>query len=129
MDINMGDTFQKTFMYTQEDVNKFAELVGDNNPIHLDEEYAKETIFGRRIIHGMLSASIFSKIFGTIWPGEGTVYVSQSLKFLAPMYTHVPYVATCQVISVVKNKAEIKTEVVAPLGAVTIEGIAKIRLP
>lgn len=129
MDINVGDTFQRTFWYTQEEVEMFAEVTGDHNPIHLDEEYAKESIFGRRVLHGMLSASIFSRIFGTIWPGEGTIYLSQSLEFMAPMYTGITYIASCTVMSVERDKAEIRTEVIAPLGAVTIKGIAKIKLP
>jgi 3-hydroxybutyryl-CoA dehydratase len=75
-------TFSKTF--TQEDVEAFSKLSGDTNPIHLDDDYAKETRFGGRIIHGMLIASLISSTLGTILPGPGCIYLSQQLSFRAP---------------------------------------------
>ena len=75
-------TFTRTF--TQEDVQTFSKLSGDTNPIHLDENYARQTRFGGRIIHGMLVASLISSALGTILPGPGCVYASQQLSFRAP---------------------------------------------
>ena len=72
--------YQTSFSFSQNDIIMFAELTGDKNPIHLDEEVAKNTIFGKRILHGFLGASIFSKVFGTIFPGEGTIYIKQNFK-------------------------------------------------
>jgi 3-hydroxybutyryl-CoA dehydratase len=75
-------TFTRTF--TQEDVQNFSKLSGDTNPIHLDENYARQTRFGGRIVHGMLVASLISSALGTILPGPGCVYASQQLSFRAP---------------------------------------------
>jgi len=68
--LNEKDEYRLTFSYSQEQVNKFAEVTGDNNPLHLDEEYAATTMFKRPIMHGFLGGSVFSKIFGTLFPGE-----------------------------------------------------------
>jgi 3-hydroxybutyryl-CoA dehydratase len=71
---------------TDEDIRVFAYLTGDHNPVHLDDEYAAGTRFGRRIAHGMLSASLISALLANELPGRGTVYLSQSLQFVAPVY-------------------------------------------
>ncbi len=97
--LKVGDKYRLEFSYTQKQVELFAELTGDNNPIHVDPEYAKGTPFGRPIMHGFLSASVFSKVFGTLFPGEGTIYMSQSMKFLAPMFVETTYIAEFEVIN------------------------------
>jgi len=71
---------------TEEHIQSFAQISGDFNPIHIDEDYAKKTNFGKKIAHGLISASFFSGLFGTKLPGIGSLYVSQSLKFLRPVY-------------------------------------------
>ena len=71
---------------TDEDVRMFAQVSTDHNPLHLDEEYAKKTIFGRRIAHGMISAGLISAVLGTKLPGEGTIYMGQELKFKRPVF-------------------------------------------
>ena len=78
--------FNYPFSFTQEQVLKFAESTGDNNPIHLDDEFAAKSIIEQKIVHGFLSGSVFSKIFGTIYPGVGTLYLKQSMVFISPMY-------------------------------------------
>ncbi len=85
-EINTGDFKEVKAMVTDEMVRTFAEITGDNNPLHLDEEFAKKTIFKRRIAHGMLVASLISKVLGHDFPGAGTIYVSQNLKFRKPVY-------------------------------------------
>ena len=70
---------------TDRDIELFAEVSTDRNPVHLDEEYAQDTIFGGRIAHGMLTAGLISAVIGEQLPGHGTVYMGQSLKFLAPV--------------------------------------------
>ncbi len=85
-EINTGDFKEVKAMVTDEMVKTFAEITGDNNPLHLDEEFAKKTIFKRRIAHGMLVASLISKVLGHDFPGAGTIYVSQNLKFRKPVY-------------------------------------------
>lgn len=86
MTLQVGDTATMTKTITDEDIHVFADLTGDHNPVHLDEEYARTTRFGRRIAHGMLSASLVSAVLANRLPGRGTVYLSQSLQFVAPVY-------------------------------------------
>lgn len=82
--LNSEHVFVNTF--SAEDVAAFASLSQDNNPIHLDEEYARGSIFKRRVVHGVLLVSMFSKIFGTIYPGNGGIYMSQTAKFMRPAF-------------------------------------------
>jgi len=71
---------------TESDVATFAEISGDKNPVHLDENYAKQTRFGKRIAHGALSVGLISAVLGNILPGHGTVYMSQTIKFTKPVF-------------------------------------------
>jgi 3-hydroxybutyryl-CoA dehydratase len=100
----METNFEYRFKFSQDDVNHFAKITGDNNPIHLDEAYASKTLFGRRIIHGFLAVSVFSKVFGTLFPGEGTIYLKQDMKFLSPMFVEEEYIARFSIIEIVKEK-------------------------
>ena len=79
----MSEVFSKTI--TEADLLMFAGVSGDTNPLHLDEDFASRTMFESRIAHGMLTASLVSTVLGTKLPGPGAVYVSQSIKFLAPV--------------------------------------------
>lgn len=123
-----GDTFIHEFSYTQDDVNTFANLTGDNNPIHLDAEYAATTMFKKPIIHGALSSSVFSKILGTEFPGEGTVYLGQESNFLRPMFVDNNYIAEFSIISITdKKQATISTSIKdANTGKVTVKGQATV---
>ncbi len=113
MQIKLKDTYLHSFSFTQDEVVQFAKITGDTNPLHLDEEFAAQNIYGKTIIHGMLSAGIFSKVLGVYFPGAGTIYISQSLVFLKPMYTLMQYEARFTIIEIIANKkkALIKTEV------------------
>ena len=86
MNLKVGDSAEIRKTIADEDVRAFAELTGDRNPVHLDEEYAARTRFGRRIAHGMLGASLISAVLANELPGRGTVYLSQTLKFTAPVF-------------------------------------------
>jgi acyl dehydratase len=86
MKFNLGDSAEITKIITEADVEAFAEVTGDHNPIHLDDEFAKTTRFGRRIAHGMLTASLISSVLANKLPGEGSVYLGQSLQFVAPVF-------------------------------------------
>lgn len=77
--------FEKTFKITDDDIKMFAEVSGDMNPLHLDEEYAKNTVYQERICHGMLIGSYISSIIGNDFPGIGTIYLSQNLIFKKPV--------------------------------------------
>ena len=78
--IQINQTYTYDFKFSQEDVNLFAEVTGDKNLVHLNSDFASKTVFKRPIIHGMLGASVFSKVFGVMFPGEGTIYLKQSFK-------------------------------------------------
>ncbi|GLS86392.1 (R)-hydratase [Cypionkella aquatica] len=83
LEIGMVRSLEK--VVTDRDIALFAEISTDHNPVHLDETYAKDTIFHGRIAHGMLTAALISAVIGEQLPGHGTVYLGQSMKFLAPV--------------------------------------------
>lgn len=126
--MEIKETFEYQFSFTQEDVNSFSEVTGDNNPIHINEEIARKSVFKKRVIHGFLSGSVFSKVFGTIWPGNGTIYLSQTMKFIKPMYTKEKYFAKFEIVEILpKNKFLVKTTIVDTDNENTIEGEALIK--
>ena len=84
-EIEMGMTRSLQKVVTDKDIEMFAEVSTDHNPVHLDDEYARDTIFEGRIAHGMLTAGLISAVIGEQLPGHGTVYMGQTLKFLAPV--------------------------------------------
>ena len=84
--LNVGDKASRTTTITDEMIRAFAELTGDSNPVHLDDAYAAGTRFGRRIAHGMIAAGLISATLADDLPGPGTVYISQTLQFKAPVY-------------------------------------------
>lgn len=112
--IETGKKFVFPFSLTQEDINAFAKVTGDNNPIHWDENYAAQTPFKKPIVHGMFGAAIFSRVLGTTFPGEGTIYMKQSLSFQRPMYVGVQYEAIFEVKEIIegKHRALISTSIV-----------------
>jgi acyl dehydratase len=124
-----NDIYEYPFSFTQEDVNLFAKISGDDNPIHLNEEYAKKTIFKRRIIHGFLSGSVFSKVFGTLYPGKGTIYLEQTMRYNKPMYTGEDYIASFKLLSInrTKGRAEVETIIFNSKKEPVLEGIALIQ--
>lgn len=111
--IEVGETFTHTFSYSQEQVNIFAEVSGDTNPLHIDEEYAKNSMFGQRIMHGFLGGCVFTKIFGTLFYADGNVYLSQSMKFMKPMFAGKEYEArlTVKDVNYEKGRATIETNI------------------
>lgn len=126
--IKQGDTYKHSVRFTQADVVKFAEVTGDFNPIHIDAEYAAKTIFKKPIVHGFLSGAVFSKVFGTLFPGEGTIYLSQEMKFFAPVFVDVDYEAQFEVVEVNTEKhiGTIKCTLVSADGTTAISGMAKL---
>ncbi|MGQ0671462.1 MAG: MaoC family dehydratase [Hyphomicrobium sp.] len=96
-DIKVGDEFRQSYVITEADVQKFAEISGDFNPAHFNEDYAKGTVFKTRIAHGMISVAKFSGIFGMDLPGLGAIWGGQSVKFLAPVPLNVPHTAIARV--------------------------------
>ena len=109
--ICIGDKAFISKMITEEDVCVFAEISSDYNPVHLDHEYACSTRFQKRIVHGMLVASLISAVIGTKLPGQGTVYLSQTLNFRAPVLLGETVYAEVEVIDkiIAKNQIKLKT--------------------
>ena len=126
--IGMKETYIKKI--SDSDVQQFAALTGDVNPIHLDENYAKQTRFGRRLVHGMLVASMFSKIFGTTFPGSGCIYLSQEIKFKHPVYNgdEVQAEVIVKLIDIQRSIIEFLT-LARVNDVVVVEGVAKILIP
>ncbi len=127
--IEAGQVYKHVFSFSQNDVEKFAEVTGDKNPIHLDNAYAAQTVFKKPIMHGFLGGSIFSKVFGTLFPGEGTIYLKQSMAFVKPMFVDTQYEAVFTVREVIKekNRAIIDTIInEASTGDATIKGEATV---
>ncbi|MFD1340898.1 MaoC family dehydratase [Litorisediminicola beolgyonensis] len=109
-DIEMGMTRSLEKRITDEDIEKFAEVSTDRNPVHLDEEYAQDTIFEGRIAHGMLTAGLISAVIGEQLPGHGTVYMGQTLKFLAPVRPGDLVYAEVKVIEIDLAKRRVKLD-------------------
>lgn len=110
--LEIGKEYKKEFNYTQEMVNEFAHISGDNNPIHLDPVYAATTIFKKPIMHGMIGAGAISSIIGTKM--VGSIYMSQNLSFRRPMYVDNTYVAvvTIKEINQEKHIATLTTDII-----------------
>ena len=127
--ITLNTVYKHKFSFSQDDVILFAKVSGDNNPLHLDAEFAATTPFKKPIIHGALASSVFSKIMGTEFPGYGSVYLKQISEYKRPMFVDTQYEAifTVTFINADKHTAEISTEIFdVETGKKTTEGIAVI---
>ncbi|MFD2519670.1 MaoC family dehydratase [Emticicia soli] len=130
--LEIGDTYTYAFRFSQEDVQKFAEVTGDKNPLHLDADYAAKTRFKRPIIHGHLSSSVFTRILGMEFPGEGSVYMKQETEYLFPMFVDTDYEVVFTVMTVDREKhiAQITGEVfIKGTSRRTIRGLATLMHP
>lgn len=105
-----GETAKLIKTVTQSDIEKFAELVGDRNPVHVNPEFAKKTRFGRPIAHGMWGLSLVSAVLGTKLPGPGTTYLSQTVQFRAPVFAGDTLTAKVKVLEVRQDKPIVKLE-------------------
>ena len=115
---------------TDTDVKAFSGIAGDKNPVHMDDEYAKNSRYKKRIAHGILSASFFSALFGTKIPGEGCVYVSQSLRFKRPVYLDDTVVASVIVTSVDLKKKRVFFQTLCKVNnKIVIDGEAELFVP
>jgi len=129
-ELSVGDSDSFTKTITDSDVRAFGEVSGDMNPAHFDNEYASKTIFKKRIAHGMLCASLFSTILGTKLPWYGTIYLSQEVKFLAPVYLNDKLTATATVKEILeKNRVIMETITVNQDGVIVIKGSAVVMPP
>jgi 3-hydroxybutyryl-CoA dehydratase len=124
----MSESFTKTV--TESDIQKFGEVSGDMNPAHFDEEYAKGTMFKTRIAHGVLSASYISTVLGMKMPGPGTIFMSLTTRFKAPVRIGDTVIATCTVREVVTDKRRVVFDCVCEVGDTTVvDGEALVMAP
>ena len=129
-DFEVGQEASFTKTFTDEDVRRFVEITGDTNPLHVDDEFAASTRFGRRILHGMLSASILSTMVGMRLPGTGAIYRSQTIRFLKAAYVGDTLTArfVVRAIDRVKHRLEIDTWIENQSGERIIEGTCEVGL-
>ena len=129
-DIEMGMTRYLQKEITDRDIELFADVSTDRNPVHLDEGYAQDTIFGGRIAHGMLTAGLISAVIGEQLPGHGTVYMGQTLKFLAPVRPGDMVEARVTVIDIEFAKRRVKMDCVCLVdGKKVLVGEATVLAP
>jgi len=129
-DLKLGDSAEFGKTLTEADILMFAAASGDNNPVHLNQEYAEKTPFKTRIAHGMLTASLISTILGTKLPGEGTIYLSQSARFKAPVRIGETVTARVTVAELdsAKKRVKLSTECLVN-GKVVLEGESLVIAP
>lgn len=128
--LKVGDKATLSKAFTKNEVQHFAEISLDDNPIHLDREYAESTVFGQPIVHGILVASLLSGLMGGKFPGHGTVYLGQTLKFMAPLYINEEVEASVEVVKIREDKPIItlKTQCAKSDGTIVLEGEAVVKV-
>lgn len=128
LEIGMSRSLHKVI--TDKDIEMFAEVSTDHNPVHLDADYAAKTMFKGRIAHGMLSAGLISAVIGEQLPGHGTIYLGQSLKFLAPVRPGDEVVAEVKVVAIDHARRRVTLETTCSVGDTTvIKGEALVLAP
>ncbi|WGF87108.1 MaoC family dehydratase [Marinivivus vitaminiproducens] len=128
IELDMSAAFSKTI--TDADITLFAGISGDTNPVHLDEDFASGTLFNGRIAHGMLTASLISTVIGTKLPGPGCIYLSQSLRFLAPVRIGDTATAEVRVVQIQPERRRLTLACLCRVGSrKVVEGDALILIP
>jgi len=128
LSVGMTESYSKTVKSS--DVVGFAELTGDRNPIHLSEHFAAKTLFRGRIAHGLYTASLISAVIGTRLPGPGAIYISQTLRFLAPVKIGDTVDAVVEVAELIAEKQRARLNCTCKVrGVVVLEGEALVKIP
>jgi 3-hydroxybutyryl-CoA dehydratase len=129
LEVGDSESFSKTV--GESDIYLYAGITGDMNPVHIDEEYANQSVFGGRVAHGMLVAGFISTVIAMKLPGPGTIYQEQTLSFLAPVRIGDTITATVEIIELGRKKktAQLKTTCSNQKGVVVLEGQASVILP
>lgn len=129
-DLSVGQSDEFTKTVTEKEIELFAEVSGDNNPVHLDAEYAAGTMFKERIAHGMLSAGFISAVIGTRLPGPGAIYMSQQMRFKAPVKIGDVVTARCTITDINEARRRVTLETICLVdGKAVIEGEALVMVP
>jgi len=128
LEVGMQASHEKTV--SESDITNFADISGDFNPVHMDEDYAVETFFKSRIAHGMLTASFISTVLGTKLPGHGSIYLSQTLRFLAPVRIGDTVKALARVVSLDMARRRAQFACFCEVnGKIVVEGEATVFVP
>lgn len=129
-ELYVGQSASLSRRFSTQEVEAFSTLCMDINPVHLDEEYAKNSIFGERIVYGYLTASLFSGIIGSILPGAGSIYLNQNMNFRKPVYHNELITATCTITNIRKDKPIVTLETICrnEKNEIVIDGTALIKL-
>jgi 3-hydroxybutyryl-CoA dehydratase len=130
-EIQVGDSAEMSKVVSDDDVRTFAAISGDRNPVHLDDDFAAGTMFGKRIAHGTLVGALISAVLGMLMPGPGTIYLGQTYSFKAPVYIGDEITARLEVSAYRADKriTTLKTEVVNQDGKLVLEGEAVVIAP
>lgn len=130
INLKVGDSVTRTRVFTEDDIIQFANISTDTNPIHLDKKYAESSIFGQRIVHGALIASLFSGLIGTKLPGKGAIYLQQNLNFKAPVSIGSQVTALVEIVKIRDDKPIITLKTICFTfdGQVAVEGEAVVKV-
>lgn len=128
-DLKIGQSASVTKTFKDEDVRKFSEVSLDTNPIHLDDEAAAKSIFGRRVVHGIATCGLISAVLANKLPGPGTIYLGQEAKFTAPVFLGDTITATCEITEIREDKHIVKlsTTCVNQDGKTVVAGTATVK--
>lgn len=128
-EFTVGQEHHEYHFVTQEEINAFAQISGDKNPLHIDPEFASKSIFGKPIAHGMFGLSLISAALGMNFPGFGTIYMGQDAKFLKPIFIGetVDIILTVKNLEPEKKRLLITTRVINENNDVAIEGEARVQ--
>ncbi|MFA6537891.1 MAG: MaoC family dehydratase [Negativicutes bacterium] len=129
-ELKIGDCYEEKRIVSSEDVNIFAKISGDKNPLHLSDEFAAQSIFKKRVAHGMLLSGYISAVIGMKFPGPGTIYLQQNLKFMRPVFVDTEVIIRVTVLEKrpEKNRVLLNTEVLTADGKASILGEALVKL-
>ena len=127
--LKIGDRASIIKRFVDEDILIFSELSNDKNPIHLDSNFASKTNFGRKIVHGMLIASLFSGLLGEKLPGKGTIYLGQTITFIKPVFINEEVTASVEIKYIRKDKPiyTLKTICETKLNGIVVDGEAIVK--
>jgi len=125
-----GERHEMEFQFSQEKVNEFALVSGDDNPLHIDPDFASSSRFGHTIVHGAFLTSLISRVLGREFPGMGTIYISQKSRFLAPVACTEKVRVVLEIIEVgERGKVTLDTQILSQSGELVVKGEARVIAP